>query len=96
MGVEEFVNSNDYIALSIDFANKDKHITLSSKRSAKNIWKMNVWIHINDPNGNDRSEVLIEVDWQKLNWLELCSNVINSWKTFLTDNKLIESNNETP
>ena len=35
--VEEFVNSNDYIALSIDFANKDKHITLSSKRSAKNI-----------------------------------------------------------
>ena len=84
--VEKFANSNQWIALSLDITNQEKHINLSNNRTGKQIGAITSHVHIFDLNGNDRTELKIEIDNKKEDCLELAEKIVDAWKTFLSVN----------
>lgn len=87
--VEQFVSTNEWVALSLDITNHEKHVSLRRSRTGKQIGAITSHVHIFDPNGNDRTELKIEIDGQKEDCLKLAEKIADAWKTFLIDKKLI-------
>lgn len=87
--VEQFASSNQWVALSLDITNQEKHVSLSRGRTGKQIGAITSHVHIFDPNGKDRTELKIEIDGQKEDCLKLAEKIAEAWKTFLIDKKLI-------
>ncbi len=87
--VEKFCNSNDLIWLSLDITNIKKHWENNKPRTIYNIWEINTWIHIFDPNWKDRTEISIEINWKQEDWLKLIKDIFRLWEFFLKDNNLL-------
>jgi hypothetical protein len=87
--VEQFASSDEYIALSLDITNQEKHTKLTRHRTGKSIGQITSHVHICDPNDKNRTEIKIEIDNNKEDCLELAEKIVKAWKTFLTDKNLI-------
>ncbi|MDQ5931847.1 MAG: hypothetical protein QG607_549 [Patescibacteria group bacterium] len=87
--VEQLISSNQWIALSVDIANQEKHIHLNQDRAGKQIGSITSHIYLHSPNGNNRTELKIEINGKKEDCLELSEKVFDAWKAFLIKNKLI-------
>lgn len=87
--VESLIDKNNNIALGIDISNKQKHIDLNSNRSGNVIGKINTHIHVLDPQGNDRTELTIEIDGKKKDCLKLAKENLGEWGLFLKKHRLI-------
>lgn len=73
--VETFCNSNNLIGLSLDISNFKKHGKLDKPKTNHTIWKINIWLHIFNPDLKDITEIKIEINWKKEDWLKLCENI---------------------
>lgn len=87
--VEDFSRTNDWVALSIDITNKEKHNELKDSRTGKSIGVITSHIHLFDPKGMNRTELKIEIDGRQEDCLQLAEKVIKEWKIFLTNKDLI-------
>ncbi len=87
--VEQFAGSDQWVALSLDITNQEKHTNLTRKRTSKQIGSITSHVHIFDPNGKDRTELKIEIDGKKEDCLELAEKIVKAWKTFLIEKSLI-------
>ena len=87
--VEKFARCNQWVALSLDIANQEKHVTLDRSRTGKKIGVITTNVHVLDPNGRDRTELKIEINGKKEDCLELAKETIDVWKAFLIEKKLI-------
>lgn len=88
--VEVFCNNNETIWLSLDIANLKKHWKWNWKnRTNKKIWIINTWLIIFDPSWEkDRTNLTIEINNKKEDWLSLCKDIFNERNKFLTNNFL--------
>lgn len=84
--IEQFCQTDPYIALSIDIANQEKHVVLKGAKTNKKIWEINTGIHVLSP--DTRTELTIEIDGKKEDCLKLAWNILASWNKFWSDNKL--------
>jgi hypothetical protein len=87
--VEEFASCNQWVALSLDITNQEKHVKLTRSRTNKKIGLITSHLHLFDPNGKDRTELKIEINEEKKDCLKLAEKIVEEWKTFLIDNELI-------
>lgn len=87
--VEQFASSDQWVGLSLDITNQEKHINLTRSRTGKQIGLITSHVHIFDPNGKDRTELKIEIDGKKEDCLGLAEKIVEAWKTFLIDKSLI-------
>lgn len=87
--VEQFASSDQWVGLSLDVTNQEKHINLIRGRTGKQIGLITSHVHIFDPNGKNRTELKIEIDGKKEDCLELAKKIVKAWKTFLIDKSLI-------
>ena len=87
--VEQFASTNQWVALSLDITNQEKHVSLSRSRTGKQIGAITSHLHIFDLNGKDRTELKIEIDGKKEDCLELAEKIVDAWETFLIDKNLL-------
>lgn len=87
---EKFVSENPIIALGIDIANKEKHITLNKPRTDHTIGNINTALFVLNPGQHDRSEAKITINGRKEDCLEIAGKIMSLWQTFLTNHNLIK------
>ena len=92
--VESFYNDNDndLLLISLDIANIKKHWKHWKQdrkpRTNKKIGEINTHLHIFDPNWKNKTELTIDIDWEKQDCLEMYSNVYKLWDSFFVLNKI--------
>lgn len=86
--IETFIANEPNVALGIDISNSEKHGVLNDSKSQKSIGQINSHVHIFDPQGKDRTELIIEIDGDKVDCLDLASKNKQAWEKFMSDNKI--------
>lgn len=83
--MESYCNDNENIALSLDIANQEKHVSLSRNRSNKIIGIINTHLHLFSPDGKDRTELTIEINNEKKDLKEIAKMVLQKWEEFFKE-----------